>query len=519
MAAALGLGHVVLVGACLLVGCGQTSRAALGAGSGGFGAGAPAVGGTGGTSNGGSAGMAGSGSGDVVASFHWLAPLADQVQLVGPAVRDTVLRTISAGSSADGSVVAGESEMLAVSDSGLNGLEAFRWTEATGTVSLGTPVGLDPNASAGLSTRVSGISADGAVIVGTWSISGGPQGAFRWTEGAGMQQLNAPTGATFGDIVQLSADGSVLLGELTISSGHTRAFRWTSDAGVVVLAPLAGDSDTHPTWLSENGAVVVGSSTNISGDQAFRWTQATGSTGLGLLPGDTSCEPQKLPPAASGAEVIGTCGAGTDTTPFRWTQSSGLQSLGKLPGHVGHYAWSMSADGTAVIGDSTSSSGDQEMFYWSEDSGMIGLGFLPGGVSSSSRPLTGLSADGSVVSGDSNVQGNARAFRWTRASGMLPLAPLAGDNESGLLNMSDDGAVCAGSAQLRQPGVNPTAGPDAVLWDASGSVSSLTTALGSRGVDIGPGNLVSVSVSGHGHVLLGTGNDAQGLRAFVARLQ
>ena len=59
-----------------------------------------------------------------------------------------------------------------------------------------------------------------------------------------------------------------------------------------------------------------------------------------------------------------------------------------------------------------------------------GLGFLPGSTNYSG--VTGVSADGSVAVGSSNVNGSERASRWTAATGMvdLGLLPGAGDADS-----------------------------------------------------------------------------------------
>lgn len=77
------------------------------------------------------------------------------------------------GISADGSVVVGRSR---------NDEEAFRWTQATGMVGLGTLPG------GAFSSFALGVSADGSVVVGTTSGSNFGQ-AFRWTQATGMVGL------------------------------------------------------------------------------------------------------------------------------------------------------------------------------------------------------------------------------------------------------------------------------------------------------------------------------------------
>ena len=97
--------------------------------------------------------------------------------------------------------------------------------------------------------------------------------------------------------------------------------------------------------------------------------------------------------------------------------------LGDLPGgEVSSVANGVSADGRWVVGHSDSELSDfGEAFRWSAATGMIPLGFLSGDDDSSAH---GISADGSVVTGDSARPRAASAtFRWTSASGMQPLTP------------------------------------------------------------------------------------------------
>jgi len=73
-----------------------------------------------------------------------------------------------------------------------------------------------------------------------------------------------------------------------------------------------------------------------------------------------------------------------------------------------------------------------------------GLGFLPGGNQSF---VQGVNADGTVVVGFSGVEhGNAQAFRWTAASGMVGLGFLPGGNVSAARGVNADGTVVVGGA-------------------------------------------------------------------------
>jgi probable HAF family extracellular repeat protein len=154
--------------------------------------------------------------------------------------------------SADGSVIIGEGTTA-------NGAQAYRWTEATGMVGLGS---LQAN---GTSVAVD-LSANGSVIVG---YSGGT--AFRWTQASGMVGLGGVSQAT-----RVTDDGLVIVGQR-----NGEAFRWTQAGGMVGLGDLpGGDFQSIALGISGDGSVVVGSSRTAAGDRAFIWDAAHGMRDL-----------------------------------------------------------------------------------------------------------------------------------------------------------------------------------------------------------------------------------------------
>ena len=128
-------------------------------------------------------------------AFRW----TRETGLEGLGLLDGSDRSSARAISADGSVIVGASPFSPNS-------EVFRWTEATGTIDLGDLPGGEVDG------RARGISADGSVVVG-WSdlgrtVLGAPLEAFRWTQATGMVGL----GSLFVDrgsvAVDTSADGS-----------------------------------------------------------------------------------------------------------------------------------------------------------------------------------------------------------------------------------------------------------------------------------------------------------------------
>ncbi|MDO1708329.1 autotransporter outer membrane beta-barrel domain-containing protein, partial [Escherichia coli] len=66
-------------------------------------------------------------------------------------------------------------------------------------------------------------------------------------------------------------------------------------------------------------------------------------------------------------------------------------------------------------------------FIWTEDKGIRSLGTLKSDNSGLSDP-NGISADGSTIVGDSSTDSNAmNAFRWTEKTGMQGLGTLKSD--------------------------------------------------------------------------------------------
>ena len=106
------------------------------------------------------------------------------------------------------------------------------------------------------------------------------------------------------------------------------------------------------------------------------------------------------------------------------SQAATFSGVGDLPGGSA-FSWAegLSADGTTVVGSSTSASGT-EAFRRRQGGEIEGLGDLPGGDFVSVAEAA--SADGSVIVGwsvdDASHTGAIGAFRWTEALGMQTVA-------------------------------------------------------------------------------------------------
>ena len=107
--------------------------------------------------------------------------------------------------------------------------------------------------------------------------------------------------------------------------------------------------------------------------------------------------------------------------------AASFTALGDLPGgSIESYATGVSSDGSVVSGWSISASGN-EAFRWTQTSGMVGLGDLPGGNFNSKA--SGITSDGSMIMGWSTSTSGKEAFRWTQTSGMVGLGDLQGGSD------------------------------------------------------------------------------------------
>ena len=237
-----------------------------------------------------------------------------------------------------GRVVVGESQTD-------KGRQAFRWTQATGMVGLGTPALNETSVAYG-------VSADGKIIVGTQG-----QVAFRWTEEPGMASLgDLPGGQQKSAALAVSSDGKVVVGCGSTDDG-IEAFRWTAEAGLLGLGDLAGGRFfSAADGVSRDGSVIVGTAKSDNGTEAFRWTAADGMTALGDLP-DGEFSSAAYAVSGDGKIVVGRAAGPSGPQAFLWTAEQGMQSLGILLRNTPSAAqWQLteardiSDDATVVVG-------------------------------------------------------------------------------------------------------------------------------------------------------------------------
>ena len=153
----------------------------------------------------------------------------------------------------DGSVVAG------------NGADShytpFRWTQATGFVSLGRPQMVGGGG-------IPGVSADGkrvASSIGSLDSTYTTQGI--WNLGSGWQELMPPPPAdggtvdgTYGNVYGLSGNGQTVVGLYWRpgQGNHAHASKWTLAGGVVDLGGTTTGQASRANCVNYDGSVIAG---------------------------------------------------------------------------------------------------------------------------------------------------------------------------------------------------------------------------------------------------------------------
>ena len=186
--------------------------------------------------------------------------------------------------------------------------------------------------------------------------------------------------------------------------------------------------------------------------------------------------------SANGSVVVGWSTSDfSSSQAFLWTQGTGMVGLGFLPGSgvfSESAAQAVSADGSTVVGNNFDhGTGDIEAIMWTLGDGMVRIGSLTGGTQRSFA--NDVSADGSTIVGYANSDnGIQEAFRWTDATGMVGLGDLPGGTfDSGAYGVSADGTVVVGWGQ-------DAAGIEAMRWTEVGGMRSIAELLTAEGIDL-----------------------------------
>jgi probable HAF family extracellular repeat protein len=291
----------------------------------------------------------------------------------------------------------------------------------------------------------------------------------------------------------------------TIASLAIAASITPASAGAISFTPLGdltgGDFNSAAYAISNDGTTVVGASSfGVTNDfGAFHWTLLTGMVPLTDLP--TGGFESGASAVDADGSVIAGYGTAATTEAASWTSPLyAPTSLGTLGGaNPFSRANGISADGSVIVGETSTAAGT-EAFVWTSG-GMVSIGDFPTGGTSS--VANAVSDDGSVVVGGGLHAGpSGEAFRW-EANVMVGLGDLAGGSADSIaLGISGDGSTVVGSS-------NSGNGLEAFVWTVGSGIQPLG--------DLAGGTFESRAhdASGNGGLIVGYGTDADGQRAVI----
>lgn len=154
-----------------------------------------------------------------------------------------------------------------------------------------------------------------------------------------------------------------------------------------------------------------------------------------------------------------------DRSVFIWSTTSPMRRIDGGSGVLLDTVSGISFNGDVLVGRMRVLDGNKWLAYrWTEATGAVPLGELPGGNVDSFA--VDVSADGRVVVGNSGVDDGEAPFRWTAEDGMVRLPTQHGQ----ALAVSPDGATIVGSSRR-----NLTVGQraEAAVWKAGEEVRLL----------------------------------------------
>ncbi len=255
-----------------------------------------------------------------------------------------------------------------------------------------------------------------------------------------------------------------------------------ADTSFTGIGDVAGGSfSSLAQGVSGDGLTVVGQGQGANGvNLAVIWTAATGIKTLY----STTTNGIAYKASSDGKVVVGRDG-GNGARAFRDNVGGQPVFLGGLnpagsPPNQGR-SWAISSDASVTVGSvaSPASSAGEQAFRYTAATGLVPLGFLgsihDNGISYLSEAHD-VSGDGSVIVGFSSSSAGQSAFRYTQAGGMTDLGRLAGDTSNYIANgISTDGKVIVGKSLERGSFMWTEAGGMQLLAGISSRRSALDT--------------------------------------------
>jgi uncharacterized membrane protein len=296
---------------------------------------------------------------------------------------------------------------------------------------------------------------------------------------------------------------------------------WNALSGIVGVGHLGGPNLASSTSYAAtaDGSTIIGLSGTGTGFDAFRWTNASGIVPLGFATGSAIAGSYSI--SGDGTVVVGyefkqfsPGPAGINYDAVMWTPLTGVSSLAA---GAGSNAFDVSLDGRVIVGGGANVPAGG--FRWTAAEGVGSVGDLPGGDAISEA--LGVSGDGGSIVGRSESTQGSEAFRWTALTGIQGLGDLPGGKyDSTAWAASGNGLIVVGDSSSGNP--LESNGYEAIIWDPVNGLRNLRDTLTrDYGLDLTGWSLVSArDISYDARTIVGYGINPDGnTEAWLARIE
>ena len=336
----------------------------------------------------------------------------------------------AAGVSGNGVFVTGTADVVTTQSNNY----AFRYSVSGGLVNLGTPLG-------GQNSKGEAINQDGMAIAGTSDFK-----VFRWTQQLGMQDLGlASVASSFNFASGISSNGATIVGSCIYTDGYSRGFRWNANNNFVMLhggSNNVGVFSTTVRGVAGDGGRTVG---NYPGLQYGPWASMWDAQGN--LASVSPPHPWGSTATAISRNSKVIVGVTYSNEFFRYVMTPPVTMT-----VYNNFIGSVNAtnfDGKVVVGSAAGAA------YWSTTLGLHNLNTLlpqlgtnlPGWVL---QAATGVSDDGSVIVGVGTYNGATRGFMVTGV--VCPSVPVMWNNPTARSICPVPGSGTTVSLEIEAPG-------------------------------------------------------------------
>ena len=315
-----------------------------------------------------------------------------------------------------------------------------------------------------------------SVVAVTFALSCSATSAY--AETYSIEAIGHLPGNTFNYPHSMSDDGEVAVIQGSPNTGQSTYAVWTAADGVEPLA-LPGHFSTSALPVTKDGEIVAAVSCASDTEcEAVLWTRSGGLISIGALLGVPYSDWYRANPSPGGHTFIGRAceSAGDDQCRnFIWTPAGGVRYLATLPGKTTSAVWTISADGSTLVGRSCNRPPSSDFIecegirYDVASDAIVGLGVLPGYAQSEA---IGISSDNQVVSLNcfTNVTYSpVQAAYWTSSEGLVGLETAPGDN----ISFTNQPVVGAGRTIIGESATDLNTNRHPVVWSAARGIEAL----------------------------------------------